>query len=371
MASSIEPERAPHAAPPRAPLSAHPTFAALVAAWFAALLGLGTLIVPAGLLERVTAATGLAGRGTVAAAAAVVGGLLGLLLARWIAKAQARSWQAAWDLAGVRRRPLYVAEDVAPSRAGQGDALTPDGDAAPAFAEDFAPEGLFDAPPAEEAVAVDDAFAEDAAEVEAPDDFKSVAADDSFTEAAAEVEAEAPDDFAEEAPEAVAPEVAEEVTAEAAEEPVFEQPVDPVAETPEAMVADQPEPDPAGEVEAGEPEAGEDEDEFDPAVYANVLSPLEPYDGPEDDENAEAAEDEAEESAADYGSLLGMRSSAKPKPEALHFDESDLPDPAADVPGELEDLDPAGTAPRPAEQGERDDALRDALANLQKLGRTA
>ncbi len=42
----------------KAPISSHPAFPAIVALWFAALLGLGTLILPVGLLERLAASRG-------------------------------------------------------------------------------------------------------------------------------------------------------------------------------------------------------------------------------------------------------------------------------------------------------------------------
>jgi hypothetical protein len=89
-------------APARAPLSTHPAFPAIVALWFAALLGIGSLVVPAALIERVIATTGLASaipsaapplgftaRGGIALACAVAGALLGLGLARKVARAHA------------------------------------------------------------------------------------------------------------------------------------------------------------------------------------------------------------------------------------------------------------------------------------------
>ena len=46
--------------PAKPPLSLHPAFPAIVALWFAALLGLGSLVLPAVLLERMVVATGVA-----------------------------------------------------------------------------------------------------------------------------------------------------------------------------------------------------------------------------------------------------------------------------------------------------------------------
>ncbi len=86
----------------KAPLSTHPLFPAIVALWFAALLGLGSLILPTVLLERLVTVTGLSSlvpmaapplgftaRATLALGAAAVGALLGLLLARQVASSHA------------------------------------------------------------------------------------------------------------------------------------------------------------------------------------------------------------------------------------------------------------------------------------------
>ncbi len=86
----------------KAPISSHPAFPAIVALWFAALLGIGSLIVPATLIERfhtiaglpeIQSATGpLAGfpaKPAIALAGSVLGAGFGLLLARLIAAARA------------------------------------------------------------------------------------------------------------------------------------------------------------------------------------------------------------------------------------------------------------------------------------------
>jgi len=86
----------------KAPISAHPAFPAIVALWFAALLGLGNLVLPTPLLERLVMVTGLAGilpsaapplgftaRTTIALAGALAGAVIGLLLARQVARSQA------------------------------------------------------------------------------------------------------------------------------------------------------------------------------------------------------------------------------------------------------------------------------------------
>ncbi len=87
----------------KAPISSHPAFPAIVALWFGALLGIGSLIVPAAVFEQMfaisglieivpatraplefTAQLGIAGAGT------ALGALAGLLLARKVAGARLR-----------------------------------------------------------------------------------------------------------------------------------------------------------------------------------------------------------------------------------------------------------------------------------------
>lgn len=76
------------------PLASHPAFRYMVALWFAALLGFGTYVMPAGVFERAVEATGLASvlpaaapplgetaRLLISAVAAVLGALLGLFVA--------------------------------------------------------------------------------------------------------------------------------------------------------------------------------------------------------------------------------------------------------------------------------------------------
>jgi len=83
------------------PLSQHPAFPAIVTLWFAALLGLGTLVMPASLLERIVSAAGLpallpaaapplggTARALLAVAAAIFGAGVGVAIARRIASAQ-------------------------------------------------------------------------------------------------------------------------------------------------------------------------------------------------------------------------------------------------------------------------------------------
>ena len=57
MGSSVSEQPKPKAA--QAPISAHPAFPMIVALWFAALLGLGSLVLPVGMYERASEASGL------------------------------------------------------------------------------------------------------------------------------------------------------------------------------------------------------------------------------------------------------------------------------------------------------------------------
>ncbi|MBH5321223.1 hypothetical protein [Aurantiacibacter sediminis] len=85
----------------RPPVSAHPAFPAVVALWFAALLGLGSLILPGALIERLVSASGIASlipaaapplgftaRAAIALAATILGALIGLVAARRVARAR-------------------------------------------------------------------------------------------------------------------------------------------------------------------------------------------------------------------------------------------------------------------------------------------
>jgi len=86
----------------KAPISAHPAFPAIVALWFAALLGVGNFVLPVRLLETLVTMTGLSSiapaatpplgftaRAAIALTGALAGALIGLLLARHVARSQA------------------------------------------------------------------------------------------------------------------------------------------------------------------------------------------------------------------------------------------------------------------------------------------
>ena len=110
---------------PSAPISAHPAFPAVVALWFAALLGLGSLILPTVLLERLTSVTGLAdlipaaaaplgftARASIALAAALAGAVLGLLLAIQVAKGQAPKPRSRFEGDARECRPISAHEEL-------------------------------------------------------------------------------------------------------------------------------------------------------------------------------------------------------------------------------------------------------------------
>ncbi|MGZ3257076.1 MAG: hypothetical protein ACXU68_09945 [Croceibacterium sp.] len=89
-------------APAKAPISSHPAFPAIVALWFSALLGIGSLVLPVELFERFVSVTGLAAlvpaaapplgftaRIGIALIGAIAGAVTGLVLARKVAEAHA------------------------------------------------------------------------------------------------------------------------------------------------------------------------------------------------------------------------------------------------------------------------------------------
>jgi len=110
-----------HASTPRrkAPVTAHPWFAAIVALWFAALLGLSSLVLAPAMVERIVAASridtfiaaaapplGQTARLLMALGFAGVGGVLGLILGRMIAA------RAKFTRPGARE-VVYVASEGA------------------------------------------------------------------------------------------------------------------------------------------------------------------------------------------------------------------------------------------------------------------
>lgn len=113
----------------KAPLSSHPLFPAIIALWFAALFGFGCMVLPATLLERAVAASGIAGIVTAAApplgitariaislGTAGIGALAGYLLARRLAAVHGPE-QADTDAHSLfpsrdARRPISASEEL-------------------------------------------------------------------------------------------------------------------------------------------------------------------------------------------------------------------------------------------------------------------
>jgi len=137
----------------RAPLSVHPAFPAIVALWFSALLGAGSLVLPSILIERVVLMTGIASlipaaapplgmtaRGSIALAAALLGAVVGLAIARRIAAAH-----AAAPASRVARpnadapRPLSVKDELRGQRPITGQSVPMSMDRAIAISEDDRP----------------------------------------------------------------------------------------------------------------------------------------------------------------------------------------------------------------------------------------
>ncbi len=99
-------------------ISAHPLFPAIVALWFAALLGIGSLILPVTMFDHLAAASGdvslaMTLRSAIALTAAVSGAALGLLLARKVA-ASSRSARPARGRNDAAKRPISALEELGP-----------------------------------------------------------------------------------------------------------------------------------------------------------------------------------------------------------------------------------------------------------------
>lgn len=105
------------------PVSAHPAFPAIVALWFAALLGIGTLIVPVQLIEQLVTMTGISSlissaapplgftaRAAIALAATILGAGLGLVAARRLVARGTSSFASGRKDKGMRA--LNPADDL-------------------------------------------------------------------------------------------------------------------------------------------------------------------------------------------------------------------------------------------------------------------
>lgn len=128
---SDKPKRKTAAQPP---VSAHPAFPVIVALWFAALFGIGSMVLPIGLFEGFALTSGLAdvyaaaqpplgatARIAVAIAAGIIGAGAGLFVARRIASAQtgrpvtrrAAATDESWEVAvKTAKRPISAHEEL-------------------------------------------------------------------------------------------------------------------------------------------------------------------------------------------------------------------------------------------------------------------
>ncbi len=193
----------------RPPISLHPAFPAVVALWFAALLGLGSMVLPVVLIERVVDLTGIAAlvpaaspplgfmaRGLLALASAVAGAVLGIAIARRVARAHdAERPSRIAKFARGARRPIDIHAEIGGEGLVNGLGLPISRRRALAIAEDDRPSDfLYMAPlpgnaaddhgpalddrpeadaPASEPFELSDAF-EDAADFAEPGAFDSV-----------------------------------------------------------------------------------------------------------------------------------------------------------------------------------------------------
>ncbi|MFC3098047.1 hypothetical protein [Alteraurantiacibacter palmitatis] len=152
------------------PISTHPAFPFIVALWFAALLGIGSLVVPVPLIERISVATGLAAilppaapplgftaRLLMALAFTAGGALVGLFIARKVAEAhraepalrRATRPVAETDGAPAMPRPISALDELG-SEGLDGRQLTgtpPRGRRALAIEEEAGPSTFLEFPP--------------------------------------------------------------------------------------------------------------------------------------------------------------------------------------------------------------------------------
>lgn len=156
-------ERSSRKAARRAPISLHPAFPFIVALWFAALLGIGSLMVPVPLLERLAEASGLSAiipqaapplgfkaRLALSIAATLGGGLVGLIIARKVAglhraaDASPRFSQIVASSGVNARRPISAHDELGETGL---DGTSSRGRRALAIEVDEGPSELFEAAP--------------------------------------------------------------------------------------------------------------------------------------------------------------------------------------------------------------------------------
>ena len=141
------------------PISAHPAFPAIVALWFAALLGIGTMVLPTVLLERASEASGLASvfvaaqaplgmtaRIAIGLAAGVIGFTAGLAIAGRVVAAHAGDERAEANAEAMKphRGPISAREEFGPDGI---DHETAEEQSSPVFAESDAEVSTFEQNP--------------------------------------------------------------------------------------------------------------------------------------------------------------------------------------------------------------------------------
>ena len=99
-------------------ISAHPLFPAIVALWFAALLGIGSLILPVAIFDRIAALSGdvslsMTARTAIAVVAAIGGAALGVFLARQVA-APGRTQVHHRGRDSAAKRPISALDELGP-----------------------------------------------------------------------------------------------------------------------------------------------------------------------------------------------------------------------------------------------------------------
>jgi hypothetical protein len=124
----------------KAPISSHPAFPAIVALWFAALLGLGSLVLPVALIERLVAVThissiissaqpplGFTARAGIALAASIAGACIGLWLARKVAASSVPEAPARGFSLGSERpcRPISAPDELGEEKLDSPNATAP------------------------------------------------------------------------------------------------------------------------------------------------------------------------------------------------------------------------------------------------------
>ncbi len=121
----MQQDEAQMGAPAKTPISAHPAFPLIVGLWFAALLGLGTIVLPAVVLEKAAGASGLSSvfpqaaapltagaRAAFALLATILGLVGGLALAHRVAATQVAARAPRRRAPNAPPRPLSVHDDL-------------------------------------------------------------------------------------------------------------------------------------------------------------------------------------------------------------------------------------------------------------------